>query len=1004
MQTHQGQVPLALPERPAAVARASFPLIASLAPLLASAAIWVLTQSPFAVIFAVLSPVIAVAALLDSRWQARRRHTKDAAARVAALARLRSEIAVRHRAELRERQRSHPCAQSILAAAATDPERWRILPGRRTMISLGAGAAESTLALAGTASDEADLAICEAAAHLSDAPVVADAAAGVAIVGDLVLARALARGYLVQLVHRLPPTSTTLGTMPEIGWEWARALPYPGTAITGHGSTAGVLEDTVLLKVLEVTGRAHRQMLVGGPPFAAGTLVERTADRPRTVVTIALASRLEDIPVDCRTVIRIEGAGAAEIVTQPEPGPASTLRPELISAAQLTSYSRTIAAHARSAGLHPGDRQLPATVALAELLRESRAPEGPRRRTLSGPIGIGGTGIVEVDLVADGPHAVVGGTTGSGKSELLVTWVAGLAARYSPEEVTFLLVDFKGGAAFASLTALAHCVGVLTDLDQVQAQRAIESLRAELRHRERILASAAARDIADEAIAGALPRLVIVVDEFAAMIDAFPDLHALFVDIAARGRSLGVHLILCTQRPAGVVRDSLLANCNLRMSLRVNNKADSAAVVGSELAALLPAMPPGRCVVGTDGEGQCVVQIAHTGEDALRAIAVTASAGAGHEVRRPWLDPLPDRIPLASLIRPGQRSIRGSDHNASFVLGVQDLPAEQRQDLARYLPHTQGHLLAVGGHGAGKSTLAATLARQSHSSGRVACLAGESERAWDELMLIAAQVRSGITSEPGLLLVVDDIDALYDRFDLEHRQEVIDTLVVIVREGPSRGVHVAATAQRIAGPLSALAGMFGATLLLRLPNRQEYALAGGAPAGFQPDLPPGGGTWMGHRVQLALAWPEVPADPRPTGATAPAVVFQDGCCYLVVTRNPAARARSISKALTGRGRVIDLTEPGIGGTTGSCYGQLEVTGIDDEAGASVVIADADCWQSNYAVLQTLRPRSVLIFDGCSLQEVRTIAQRRELPPPLSPVLDRVWLLAPGGQFSRGTLP
>src|SRR5690606_24676261 len=94
--------------------------------------------------------------------------------------------------------------------------------------------------------------------------------------------------------------------------------------------------------------------------------------------------------------------------------------------------------------------------------------------------------------------------------------------------------------------------------------------------------------------APALARLVIVVDEFAAMLDGFPDLHALFVDIAARGRSLGLHLILCTQRPAGVVKDSLLANCGLRMSLRVNNRADSTAILATDAAALIPATLPGR--------------------------------------------------------------------------------------------------------------------------------------------------------------------------------------------------------------------------------------------------------------------------------------------------------------------------------------------------------------------------------------------------------------------------
>src|SRR5690606_26247863 len=153
-----------------------------------------------------------------------------------------------------------------------------------------------------------------------------------------------------------------------------------------------------------------------------------------------------------------------------------------------------------------------------------------------------------------------------------------------------------------------------TDLDPSAARRALESLRAELRHRERRLADAGVRAI-DELTPGAepLPRLVVIVDEFAAMIGDFADLHALFADIAARGRSLGVHLVLCTQRPAGVLRDSVMANCTLRISLRVNNAADSSAVIGTPDAAALPARPLGRAIVSVAGGRPRRVQVAVAG-------------------------------------------------------------------------------------------------------------------------------------------------------------------------------------------------------------------------------------------------------------------------------------------------------------------------------------------------------------------------------------------------------
>src|SRR5690606_25871109 len=115
-------------------------------------------------------------------------------------------------------------------------------------------------------------------------------------------------------------------------------------------------------------------------------------------------------------------------------------------------------------------------------------------------------------------------------------------------------------------------------LDGDGARRGVTSLRAEMRHREEVLARAGAREIGDPALR--LARLVIVVDEFAALLAEHPELGDVFIDIAARGRALGMHLVLGTQRAAGVVREALAANCPLRLSLRVADAADSRAVVG----------------------------------------------------------------------------------------------------------------------------------------------------------------------------------------------------------------------------------------------------------------------------------------------------------------------------------------------------------------------------------------------------------------------------------------
>ena len=194
------------------------------------------------------------------------------------------------------------------------------------------------------------------------------------------------------------------------------------------------------------------------------------------------------------------------------------------------------------------------------------------------------------------------------------------------------------------------------------------------------------------------------------MLSAFPALHALFVDIAARGRSLGVHLVLCTQRPAGVVRDALLANCSLRLSLRVNNQGDSQAVIGSDAAALIGGDQPGRCAVRRGSAPPQSCQVATTSADDIRGISA-AQGGRAAQPRRPWLDPLPAVVTADSpaLLDAAAGVGSGADATAprqwnGFVLGLLDEPELQRQHPARYDPRHDGHLLVVGGAQIGRAS------------------------------------------------------------------------------------------------------------------------------------------------------------------------------------------------------------------------------------------------------------------------------------------------------------
>lgn len=207
-----------------------------------------------------------------------------------------------------------------------------------------------------------------------------------------------------------------------------------------------------------------------------------------------------------------------------------------------------------------------------------------------------------LDLVEDGPHALLAGTTGSGKSEALLTWMFSLCLRHSPERVRLVLIDHKGGSGLAPLAGLPHTECLVTDLDPDGTRRVLRGIAQVLRTRERLLAARGLRDLGqwEEGVEAPPPRIVVVVDEFAVLARAHPDLLDALVRLASQGRSLGLHLVLATQRPAGVVSADIRANTTLRIALRCLDEADSRDVLGEGAAARLP-RTPGRAIVAEHG-------------------------------------------------------------------------------------------------------------------------------------------------------------------------------------------------------------------------------------------------------------------------------------------------------------------------------------------------------------------------------------------------------------------
>ncbi|MCU1571624.1 MAG: hypothetical protein JWR33_2365 [Naasia sp.] len=642
----------------------------------------------------------------------------------------------------------------------------------------------------------------------------------------------------------------------------------------------------------------------------------------------------------CPVLLEVLGPRRAVLLRHPDPRALVELRPELVSRVQERRF-RARMLRSASAGALPSD------VPWAGL------PPLEHTGGLTARFLVDEAGPVDLDLVGDGPHAVVGGTTGSGKSEFLVAWVVALAAAHPPERLSMLLLDFKGGSAFDRLAALDHVQAVVTDLDGDTVDRLADGLRAEVRRRETELRAARARDV--DAAPG-LARLVIVIDELAALLALRPALAGLLTDIAARGRALGMHLVLCTQRPAGLVSDALLANCPLRISLRVLQASDSSALVGGDDASRLPPDVPGRCVVSRAGEPAVLCQSAHAAPgDTDRALRRPPGRSPAPPV---WLPPLPASLPLAGLPVPPAGQV---------VLGLLDDPGGQRQPLALWDPFRDASLLVVGAAGSGRSTVLATLAAQVGSAVVEGAGPDAGETLWDRVAGLGAA---------GMLLV-DDLDLALSALGPEHSAELTARLSLALRRP---GTRLAATSRSPAPPLRSLRPAFARTLLLRL-DRDEHALLASRGERHDPELRPGGGWWDGLRLQAAQSPMASPAGgecaPVLLDASLAAALDPVADPLVLVTASPSLRIGQLAGHVGDR-RVLDLRSAA-----------PPAAGLD----GSLVVLDPAAWQASPA-LWALLERRTLLLDGVSVAEFRAITRRRELPPPLAPREGRGWLVAP----------
>ena len=313
--------------------------------------------------------------------------------------------------------------------------------------------------------------------------------------------------------------------------------------------------------------------------------------------------------------------------------------------------------------------------------------------------------VIDLKQSGHGPHGLIAGTTGSGKSELLLTLLTSLALEHHPHQVNFVLVDYKGGTVMSVLEGLPHTVGVVTDLDGKQTRRALVALRSEMTRREEILARYQVADIDKYHELGysePFPYLLIVIDEFAELREYFKndlgDILREIVSIAQKGRALGVHLLLAMQKPEGVINDSIRANTKYRICLRVERAEDSRNVLGRPDAYLLPHRPPGRAYfqVGKD-ERFDLFQVAkvagyYRGEQqqASSPEASRTLREVGPDGRRiPLLElepgTLPEEVPSETVQTEAQILVEKAA-TAAANLGIERLPSPWPPPLPSSLP------------------------------------------------------------------------------------------------------------------------------------------------------------------------------------------------------------------------------------------------------------------------------------------------------------------------------
>ncbi|MEY9913187.1 S-DNA-T family DNA segregation ATPase FtsK/SpoIIIE [Catenulispora sp. MAP12-49] len=795
-----------LPAAPAPARPSPMPWITALLPAGLGLVMMAVMKNPSYLLMAFFSPVMMVGNWLNGRRTGKIGHRRMQAEYVEQLAAAEQEIARALESErLRLRASSPDAAELLLIATGPRSRLWERRRSDPDHLLVRVGLADLDSAVAVEQLEGPQRTSQHRVVH--DAPVAFSIArAGVVgVAGPGEWPRRTARWLVGQIAVLQSPRDLQLYVLTDPAgdslWDWATWLPHARPSLGQRALTlVGADAETLSHRVAElgdlIAARQRSRLDAGTGAVQAdpdvvvvldGALRLRALPGVVTVLregpavgvySVCVDADERTLPEECTTILAGGIPGRPVGLRQQRAALIEPILADEVSADWYPVVGRRLAP-LRDVSEVAGGMALPDAARLLDLLglREPSPALISGRwqaggRSTKAVIGASLDGPFALDLVAHGPHGLVAGTTGSGKSEFLQTLVASLAVANRPDAMTFVLVDYKGGAAFKDCVELPHTVGMVTDLDTHLVERALTSLGAELTHRERLLAAAGAKDLEDyldyatrNPELAPIPRLLIVIDEFASMVRELPDFVTGLVNVAQRGRSLGIHLILATQRPSGVVSAEIRANTNLRVALRVTDAGESTDVIDARDAANISQAHPGRAYARLGHSSLLPFQTGRVGgrrPSRDRAVAAPApflrpvawldlgrpaperpASAAETDVvtdlsvlvsalkqatdllglppqRRPWLPPLPTSTVVELAAEPTAGGSGGSGGSGSgksggfaepvFSWALQDLPAAQKQEPVTIDLATFGHFHIIGAPRSGRSQALRTIA------------------------------------------------------------------------------------------------------------------------------------------------------------------------------------------------------------------------------------------------------------------------------------------------------